>query len=259
MRNVQLITPQLIAAAVLLTAVSAPAQTRRFAIAVIRPIGTAPPGASVSLGTNDGGRFVARGVTAQVLVQLAYSVQRYQIAGAPAWFSDEAFDIEAKPEPPFSPTPDESKEMVRTLLAERFGLKVHQDTREGTVFNLVVAKGGPKFNPTTTSPEKRFTRGGMGSFSATGVRLEFFLQRLSAQLERPIYDRTGLNGEYDIELHWTPQRLSASAQVSGEPSPDGDDPALATALEEQLGLKLERAKGPIETLVIEAAERPGQN
>ena len=110
--------------------------------------------------------------------------------------------------------------MIRTLLAERFGLKVRRETREGTVLNLVVAKGGPKFRPTTTPPEQRFARGGgMGSFSATGVTLEFFLQRLSAQLQRPIYDRTGLNGQYDIEMHWTPQGLAAPAQISSEPPP----------------------------------------
>ncbi len=149
--------------------------------------------------------------------------------------------------------------MVRALLAERFGLKVRRETREGSVFNLVVAKGDPKFRPSTTPPEQRLAGGGMGSFSATGVTLEFFLQRLSAQPERPIDDRTGLNGQCDIEMHWTPQKLSASAQMVGEPPSGADDPALTAALEEQLGLKLERTRGPIETLVVEAVERPGQN
>jgi len=195
-------------------------------------------------------------------VQLAYSVQRYQIVGAPRWFSNEAFDIEAKPETPFSPTAEESKTMLRALLAERFGLSVRRETRTGTVYNLVVAKGGPKSQATQTPPEQRSVRGGMGSFTATGVTLEFFLQRVSAQLEGPIFDRTGLTGEYDINLHWTPERQTMSAvttQANGEPAMEVDDPALTTALDEQLGLKLERTKGPVETLVIQGVERPARN
>jgi uncharacterized protein (TIGR03435 family) len=216
----------------------------------------------MSLGANDGGRFVATGATVQVLVQFAYGVQRYQIAGAPGWFSDEAFDIEAKPEIPFSPTPEQSKAMLRALLAERFGLILRRETREGTVYNLAVAKGGPKFHATETPPAQRSVRGGMGSFTATGVTLGFFLQRISAQLERPILDRTGLTGEYDIDMHWTPERQTMSpvtTQAKSEPATEVNDPALTTALDEQLGLKLERSKGPIETLVIQSVERPGRN
>ena len=102
----------------------------------------------------------------------------------------------------------------------------------------------------------------MGSFTATGGTLEFFLQRISAQLERPILDRTGLTGEYDIDLHWTPERQTmspATSQANGEPATEINDPAVATALDEQLGLRLERTKGPIEALVIQAVERPGTN
>ena len=91
--------------AFVLTVAVAAAETRRFEVAAIRPVGTPPPNASVALGGNDGGRFVAHGVTPQVLVQLAYRVQRYQITGAPAWFSGEAFDIEAKPPRPSHPRP----------------------------------------------------------------------------------------------------------------------------------------------------------
>jgi len=252
----------LFALAVLLASAIVQAQSHRFEVASIKPVGPAPPGASISLGANDGGRFVARGASLQILVQLAYSVQRYQIVGAPRWFSNEAFDIEAKPETPFSPTAEESKTMLRALLAERFGLSVRRETRTGTVYNLVVAKGGPKSQATQTPPEQRSVRGGMGSFTATGVTLEFFLQRVSAQLEGPIFDRTGLTGEYDINLHWTPERQTMSAvttQANGEPAMEVDDPALTTALDEQLGLKLERTKGPVETLVIQGVERPARN
>ena len=247
--------------AVAVSSTVAGAQPQRFEVAAIKPVGMAPPGASISLGANDGGRFVARGATVQVLVQLAYNVQRYQIAGAPGWFSDEAFDIEAKPEKPFSPTTEQSKEMIKALLAERFGLRLRRETREGTVYNLVVAKGGPKFQTTSTPTAQRFVKGGMGSFSATGVRLEFFLPRVAAQLERPIVDRTGLTGEYDIELHWTPERQanSAVAAQGGGELPEVNDPQLSSALEQQLGLRLERTKGPIETLVVQEVVRPGKN
>ena len=237
------------------------AQTHRFEVASIKAVGAAPPDASISLGGNDGGRLVAQGMSLQVLVQLAYGVQRYQIVGAPAWFSVDAFDIEAKPDTPFSPTADESKMMLRVLLAERFRLSVTRETREGNVYNLVIAKGGPKFQATKSQPAQRSFRGGMGSFTATGVRLEFFLQPIAAQLERPIFDRTGLTGEYDIDLHWTPERqtMSAVTPANGESATEVNHPALAAALEEQLGLKLERARGPVEFLVIRLAERPEVN
>jgi len=131
-----------------------------------------------------------------------------------------------------------------------------------TVYNLVVEKGGPKFHATETPPAQRTVRGGMGTFTATCVTLAFFLQLISAQLERPILDRTGLTGEYDIDTHWTPERQTMSpltTQPNGEPATEVNDPALTTALDEQLGLKLERTKGPIKTLVIQAVGRPGKN
>ena len=248
--------------AILLASTVIRAQPHRFEVASIKPAGAVTPKASIALGAHDGGRLVVRGASLQILVQVAYGVQRYQIAGAPGWFSNEAFDIEAKPEAPFSPTAEESKTMLRTLLAERFQLNVRRDIREGTVYNLVVAKGGPKFQPTQTPAAQRQVRGGMGSFTGTGVTMEFFLQRISAQLEGPVLDRTGLTGEYDIDLHWTPERQPlppVSAPANGETAMTVEDPALTTALADQLGLKLERAKGPVEVLVIQRVERPVGN
>ena len=247
---------KLIAVVVLASAI-AEAQPQRFEVATIKPVGIAPPGGSLSTGSRDGGRFVSQGTSLQVLVQFAYGVQRYQIAGAPGWFFNEAFDIEARPETPFSPTPEQSKVMLRALLEERFGLRVRRESHEGTIYNMVVAKGGPKLRATATPPGQRTVRGGMGSFTGTGVRMESIRQLTEVRLERPVFDKTGLMGEYDVDLHWT-QEVRANQPADDQPLPEGNE-SLITVLADQLGLKLESAKGTIPALVIQAVQRPGTN
>jgi uncharacterized protein (TIGR03435 family) len=214
-------------------------QSRRaFEAASVKP---ADPNSPVVSGTRvSPGRFTATG-SLQSFISMAYDVQDFQISGAPGWLTTERFEIDAKAELPFST--DELKLMLRTLLQDRFKLAAHSETKELPVYALVVTKIGPRIQE---------AKDGIGSMSSGTGRLSgrlpisTFAHYLSPILGRIVLDRTGLAGAFDIKLEWAP-----------DDDPSG--PSIFTAVQEQLGLKLESAKSPVEILVIEHAEKPASN
>jgi uncharacterized protein (TIGR03435 family) len=154
------------------------------------------------------------------------------------------------------------RQMVQQLLAERFKLAVHWETKELPVYALVIAKGGAKLAASTVKDDGTNISSGNGRMTAKGVTMEKLTQSLtqilSTELGRVVIDKTGIEGKYDLALTWSPEKNSAAmANASNEGSPRG--PSIFTALQEQLGLKLESKKGPLEALVIDHIEQPSEN
>jgi len=175
------------------------------------------------------------------LIKTAYGLEDYQMAGGPKWIDDDIYSVVDKPVGP------EASLMLRTLLAERFKLAVHSETRQLPVYTLVFAKGGPRLEkatePGTTSPGGGMIRGTM--------EMSLLASYLSSITGRRVIDQTGLTGPYTFSLKWTPDDRPATGDTSA--------PSLVTAIQEQLGLKLESTKGPVEILVIDHAEKPTEN
>jgi uncharacterized protein (TIGR03435 family) len=201
----------------------------------------------------------------QNLLSIAYDVRPFQISGGAKWIDADRFDIDARlttsdaahPTNPGLTREDQRKrsEALRSLLADRFLLKFHQETREESLFALVVAKRGPKLQESTES--QSFIRSvGRGWIKGQAVDLRLLVLNLANELGRPVIDKTGLTGKYTFELKWDAS-LPAAAESSVAPDPDGS--SIFTALQEQLGLRLESQKGPVRVLVVDRAERPSEN
>ena len=217
-------------------------------------------GGDSSWGTNNGG-YRGTNVSVKWLIQDAYALPTDDlITGMPGWASAAKFDIEAKMDAETIATlKNLSKKegahreelMMQALLADRFGLKVHHETRELQVYQLVLAKSGSKMKEAKTDDGGSLNVNNQ-SLTATGATMENFCQFLSQQLHRKVEDKTGLAGKYDFTLQWLPDEAAGeSAGTTGANSL----PTLFTALQEQLGLKLESRKGLIEVLVVDHAER----
>jgi uncharacterized protein (TIGR03435 family) len=243
------------------------------------------------IGLQPGGRFTAVGLQLRELIRVAYGDQtllRSQVIGGPDWLASDRFDIVAKAESDFGPPaydggpPRDLLGMVRRLLEDRCQLKVHLETRELPIYDLVVARSdrqlGPKIRrsagdcippgrsaaPSTPSDPSRFC-GSMrnnlnGVLSATAVTMQSWVGFLAnlPLVSRVVRDRTGLDGEFDVQMEFVPAFLqNSNPGGSAVPNPAADSgPNLFTALQEQLGLKLESTKGPVDVLVIDHVERP---
>ena len=216
-------------------------------------------------------------VTTRLLIGHAFNVQalsKSQIVGGPEWVNDDIYEIRAKINGPLSEAmqampsrerQEKTELMEQSLLAERFKLKVHFETRELPVFALVVAKGGPKLTPSTNASSAhglglRLTGQG-AELKAEGTSIQSLASALQMQPEiggRLLVDRTGLTGKYDITLNWARDRGAAGGPEAATAQDEGG-PTFFTALEEQLGLKLVETKGPVEVIVIDHIERPSEN
>jgi uncharacterized protein (TIGR03435 family) len=299
-------------------------ETLEFEVASIKPfVPPAPQGGRMMAfggvrggpGTDDPGHVTANGVTLKNLLMRAYNVKSYQITG-PAWIDSERYAISAKV--PAEATKEQVLVMWQTLLAQRFQLKFHRETKELPVFEVVVAKGGPKLKESTPEPEvpkeqpakppdapniaRRMSLGADGCPAAQGGRggtmmmmmpgrfrmcatnctMEMLVNFLTGQVSRPIFDKTGLTGKYDFRLEFAPDGNNnmgmlmpppgggaMAGAASGGPPPDGGGgigpmgppqnqepaPPIATAFQNQLGLKLEPKKAPVEILIIDAGEK----
>ena len=223
------------------------------------------------------GRFTATGVTLQELIREAYEVENNQISGAPPWLDSERYDIEAKADKAVADELDklsfdqrviEYRRMLQTLLADRLKLTLHRENKVLPVYALVIAKNGHKLKE--VKPDDADPTGmtfGRSLLKGQGVSIAFLVRMLSQQqLGRPVLDKTGLTGKYDFTLQWTPDENRAptfkgtgdGGQELDKP-PDSSGPSIFTSIQEQLGLKLESQKGPVEVLVIDHVEKPSEN
>jgi uncharacterized protein (TIGR03435 family) len=182
------------------------------------------------------------------LIGAAYNVPGYRMIGAGGWMDSERWDINAKITVPTRT--DEKFKLLQPLLAGRFHLKCHWETRELPLYRLVVAPGGPKFKE-STEDERGGIRVDRGFITGRHTGITNFIYFLAGELQQTIVDETGLQGEYSIDLRWSPTDVTTPAA--------GDPPDLFAAMQEELGLKLKASKGPVEVLVVEKAERPTEN
>jgi len=213
--------------------------------------------------TTDG---ISMGMSLKALIMAAYSVQtEAQMSGLPGWTVNAQFDVEAKMDPDTEaslaklPLDEQTKQrwlMLQALLVDRFGLKVHHETRELPAYRLLIAKGGLKMQ--ITSPkETGGVNGGRGQITARGIPMESLVLILSGWAGRTVVDKTGLTGRYDMDLRWTPDDAVGPSQAPGTSLDSG--PSFFTAVQEQLGLKLEPAREPMDTIVIDHVEAPSAN
>lgn len=208
-----------------------------------------------------GGRFSATGVTVKALIQQAYNVQDFQISGGTAWTAADHYDIVAKAEGVGDHMPAEQfRSMLRDLLEERFQLKIHKEWKEMPVYALVISKNGPKFQASDGSSGTTMPR--RGQLIAKHAEMSLLVSVISRQLGRTVVDQTNLHGAYDFTLEWAPDlEVDALSGQSTKTLPPNTDsrPSIFTALQEQLGLRLNSEKGPVEMLLIDGVEKPSDN
>ena len=201
-----------------------------------------------------GSRIRGTASTLLDMITNAYGVKYDQISGGPGWVNSLHYDRDAKAEGDEPITNEQAKRMMQSLLAERFKLKIHRETREVPVYALIVGKNGSKLKESTPdAPVKNFVRSdGAGMhMEATHGTMEQLARQLSNTAGRPVVNRTGLPGYYAYQLNWLPATRATPAE--------SDTPVLFTAIQEQLGLKLEPARGPMEMIIIDSAEKPSGN
>jgi uncharacterized protein (TIGR03435 family) len=204
-------------------------------------------------------RYLASNVPLRLIMTVAYSVTDRQISGGPSWIGTDPWDIDAKSEKPVSP--DDLHTMLAHLLEERFQLKIRHEQRELPIYELVVdpgAKGGPKLKEHDPADLDRPPMGGTpAGLEGTNVTMNYFAFTLSRNLDRNVIDKTGLTARYDVKLEFT--RELPPGVVKPDAPDVAEGPTIFTALREQLGLRLVPAKGPVDFLVIERAEKPAEN
>ena len=238
-----------------------------FDVASVKP--SAPGGRGGIIRQMPGGlTYHGEGVQLRVAMTVAYTVTDRQISGGPSWMNTDRFDIEAKAARPR--TPDELHVMLQHLLEERFHLKVRRETREEPVWALVVDKGGSKMpahdpgdldHPPMGLQVVRGSDGSLcGGLAGHNVTMEYLAFTLSRNTDRTVIDRTGLPARYDLNLQFLPDAArTAAPDGGGAPAISPDCADLPSALPKQLGLRLESAKGPVQFLVVEHAEKPTEN
>ena len=245
------------------------------------------------------GRFNVTNMPLRGIIGFAFAIQPFQLVGGPEWINGDRFDIVAKVQADTPPaamfgagSPGPTQRMLQHLLADRFKLKVHTETRDMPIYALVLARSdgklGPKLQPAAVdcaalrgrgpggappaplAPGQRPQCGmmmGIGSLAAGGVPVSVLATTLSPRVGRIIVDRTGLTGPYEFNLDFTPDQLPPA----GGPGPvappgapplapvDPNGPSLYTALQEQLGLKLDSQRGPVEVIVIDSVDHPTED
>ena len=232
-----------------------------FAVASIKPSDPESRGKKVEIPVNNP-RFSVSGMTLKDLIQFAYGKHDDLILGAPGWASVDRYDILAMPEGPRIPTEVERKEMLKTLLADRFRLEFHNEPKQMTVYVLTAAKGGVKMKAHEPQDDgakmSLFFRG--PSLPARDVSMDKLAGSLQGVvLDRPVLNETNLKGDWDFDLRWTPAENEFNGEGARMRAANPDGPSISTALDEQLGLKLETRKASMDAIVIDHVEKPSQD
>ena len=255
----------------------APAKAPAFEVASIKENVSASDNASVR--AQPGGRVSVSNNSLRNIIRNAYNVQNYQIVGGPDWINTVRWDITAKA--PDDAPPQQLLLMLRTLLADRYKLVVRHEAREVPIYALVLARTegalgaqvrassvdcaalfaaakakGEVPPPTTNGRPTCGTRVTRGNMMTTGIAMTDLARNLAPFAGRPVVDKTGLSGVYDLDLTWTPEQGPGPDGTVSQAAPSSDGVSLFTAVQEQLGLKLDAQRGPVDVLVIESAQRP---
>jgi uncharacterized protein (TIGR03435 family) len=232
-----------------------------FEVATVKPSQPDRPGKMFGV---QGSHFRTINTTLTDLITFAYGVQQKQVVGAPAWMDTDKWDIEAQPDVPGAPNRKQVTTMVQKLLADRFQLKFHRDEKELSAYVLTVGKDGSKMTKSDSENQLPglFFRG-LGVLTVQNATMDDFAQLMqSAVLDRPVVDQTALAGKWNFLLKWTPDESQFGGLGMKVPPPtDAADapPPLFTAIQEQIGLKLDAGRANVKVLVIDKAEKPSAN
>jgi bla regulator protein blaR1 len=261
------------------------AQGLKFEVASIKPSAPGAPGLMLTPMPLSSGEMRVSNITVKNLIMSAYNVRDFQVSGGPGWVNSERYDIVAKPERSANSEnfPDDNRKLsdnqrerlqeqlrlrTQALLADRFHLEIHHESKEQPIYVLTADKNGPKLPETREGTEGSGQLNiGRGQLVGRGVPLRILVDMLSIQLNRIVRDQTGLQSKYDIRLEWTPDpglgvgplNLPPAPGAATPPPSNPDAPSLFAALQEQLGLRLESQKGPVDMIVIDRIERPSEN
>ena len=235
-----------------------------FEVATIKPSDPATPGQIVTL---RGAEVITTNATVHDLINLAYWLHPKQLTGGPAWMESEKYDMAGKPDAPGQPNVDQMKMMIQKLLADRFQLKFHFEKRDLSAYAVRIAKTGAKIIKSQDDPKG--LPGWYFGRAASGTTLTFRNSPMSQVtailqnfLDKPVVDQSGLSERYDFTLTFTLDAAQA-ARLGGPPPPAADNPDAApdlfAAFQQQLGLKLESTKAPVDVMVIDKVEKPSEN
>jgi uncharacterized protein (TIGR03435 family) len=251
-----------------------------FEVASVKANGSGDRGVAISRGVN---AFTTRNAPLARIIGWAFGVRDDQMTGVPAWSLAERFDITARYPEGSQPSPEQVAQMVRGLLADRFKLQTHTETRDGSIFALVLARRdgrlGPRLKPqafdcaaylakksTDVAEDRRKAWPPLCAPPISSPQriwasvrpIDALASAIARQVGRPVIDQTGLTGNYDFDLAWSPAPRTSRATPDVVPRDQQPDEGLSlfTALEEQLGLKLEPSRGPVDVLVIDSVQRP---
>jgi uncharacterized protein (TIGR03435 family) len=233
-----------------------------FEVATIKPT---QEGTHFTIHPTGSGELIANDASLAYLIKFAYEVSPRQITKGPAWLDTDKYDLKAKPDIEGQPSLKQMRVMVQKLLADRFQLTFHHEKLELPVYAVTVAKGGPKLTVNDSNPNGN---PGYGGGPGGGMRVinstiaEFISFVLNDAVALPVVDQTGLGSKrYNFVLKWTPDASMSGAMPPGPPPTDGADapPDIFTAMQQQLGLKLESKKAPVDVMVIDHVEKPSPN
>jgi uncharacterized protein (TIGR03435 family) len=221
------------------------------------------------------GRFTAANISVERLIDMAYGLRPEQLNGLPAWGKDRTFIIEAvtAPDAPSLGTPQANRRLLQSMLSDRFALQIHSTVKQLPVYEMAVAKGGPKFGKHVEPPLSAagqtlgpgvYDGGASGSTKFVDVSMQFLSYFFSARLGRTVIDKTALTGSYDFTLDvksWSlsPVAAAPGAEVSSMPSESEFEDSIFASIQEQLGLKLKSSTGPVTVWVVDHIETPAAN
>ena len=239
----------------------------KFEVATVKPSKPDTPGKAFTV---RGKQIITINTTLDDVIEFAYGVQMRQIVGGPDWMDKDKFDIAGMPDREGLPSVSQAKSMLQKLMADRFKLTFHHDKKELAVYALTVGKNGPKLtkNESGGTLPGLFFRPAPGGIMLPGVNAtmgDFVGVMQAAVLDRPVVDQTGLKGRFDFQLTWAPDDSQFGGHPPKQPQSDNSapvdnpPPGLFTAIQEQLGLKLEATKAPADVFIIDHVEKPSEN
>jgi uncharacterized protein (TIGR03435 family) len=232
------------------------ADAPRFEAASIRPT---PDSVPFFGHMPSNGKFSGSGIVVRLMLMFAYDVQESQIADAPSWVGTDRWTVDANSEPGAHHTDDETRQMLQNLLQERFGLRMHRETREQSAYVLKIAKSGPKLKASETGATNiRINNNSIGLEHGEISRLT---QLLSSALGKPVVNQTGLTGHYNLSLQWNDAPVTDGGVIGldAHAAADPNRESIFSAIQDQLGLQLVSQRAPVEMIVIDKIERPSPN
>ena len=247
-----------------------------FEVASVKPAN--PDARGTSINFVPGGGLKVTNATLKTLITFAYDIRGFQVSGGPGWLDSERYDLLAKPEHAEGPAQlkemtdaqqktaaERIRERLRMLLAERFRLAIHRESKEVPVYALTIGKNGSKLEESkepdgANQSMSTNMNNGKAQMTARRIPMQHLANVLSGQLSRPVLDRTGLMGKYNFKMDWSADMSARGPDAAADANAaDPSGPSIFTAVQEQLGLRLESTKGPVEIIVIDSAEKASEN